>query len=263
MKNRFGIFIISCKQNTQVVTLLVESIQRHFSSPVEIFVSTDGDMPLLDRLNVSVVVSKGMTFGERMQDALAQVPYEQVIVMCDDFIVEAPVNEEELQALFNRMQKDATIASIALAQVSGENSTEKLFDHYVKRAEFGSYKTTLQCAVWKRSVLTTLMEGIKSPWEFELFANPKTYHTGWNFYALVSDEGMPIRYNRGKLIVRGHVVLPEKERLEHVLGHSIELSDFPETQSFDQGRGLSLWARLKRRSRLVATELYYRYGKRR
>lgn len=261
MNAKFAIFIISCDKNAPIVRLLVDSIRQQFPSPVEIYVSTDGVMPELTESDVTVFVSKGRSFGARLQEALAQVPYEQVIVMCDDFIVEAPVKMEELRALSSYMQEHPTVASIALAQVSGANTSEYLFGQYVKRAEFGKYKTTLQCALWQKDVFQSLMDGIQSPWEFELFATHHTYHSGMDYYALIDDSKMPIVYNRGKFVIRGHVVLPEKERLEQVFGRVMDVSGFPVTESFEQGRGMSLMSRIKRKARVLSSHTYYRYWK--
>ena len=68
----------------------------------------------------------------------------------------------------------------------------------------------------------------------------------------------PIPYNRGKLIIRGKVVKPEKERLEELLGYSLDLSDFPETESFVQGENLTVGYRLKRKIKLLEKEIIYR-----
>lgn len=263
MMRDVAFFIISCDKNTQVVSLVIESLHAAVGTEVPIYVSTDGPMPRVEQTGATVLVSNDLSFGDRMQAALRQVPYDQVIVMCDDFVIEGPADVSELNQLSDQMKCDASIACIALAQVSGENTSEYLLSHYVKRAAFGTYKTTLQCGLWRRDVLVALMEGVTSPWEFELFANHHTYHDGRAYYALVDDAFMPLRYNRGKLVIRGHVVLPEMERIEYVLERTIDLSDMPVTDSYVQRRGMSVWERVKRRIRLELSDKYYRYWKRR
>lgn len=252
-----ALFIISCETNQQVVNLLIQSMRQQISQTVPIYVSTDGPLAIIDS-SVQVLVGQEAVFGDRVTAALSQVAEERVLVFCDDFIVERPAKLSELEKLLAAMEADTSIASIALAQISGANSTERLAEHYLRRARFAPYKTTLQCAIWKKSSLISLIEGSPSPWEFELYSNFKTYLTDEKFYALDDDANQPIPYNRGKLIIRGHVVKPEKERLEQLLGYSLDLSDFPETDSFVQGANLTLDYRLKRKVKLLTKEIVYR-----
>lgn len=253
----YALFIISCETNQQVVNLLIQSMRQQISQTVSIYVSTDGPLAITDP-SVQVLVGREAVFGDRVAAALTQVAEERVLVFCDDFIVERPANLAEIEKLITSMKADASIASIALAQISGANSAERLVGHYLKRAQFAPYKTTLQCAIWKKSSLISLMQGSPSPWEFELYSNFKTYLTDEKYYALDDDANQPIPYNRGKLIIRGHVVRQEKERLEQVLDYHLDLSDFPETDSFVQGASLTVGYRLKRKVKLMSKEVVYR-----
>lgn len=252
-----AIFIISCETNQQVLAILIQSIRQNISQTVSIYVSSDGPLSITAP-GVQVLIGREAVFGDRIAAALEQVTEERVILFCDDFIVEKPAKLEELQELLSLMEGDSGIASIALAQISGENTSERLAGHYLRRAKYAPYKTTLQCAIWKKSSLLWLMKGSLSPWEFEIYHNFKTYLTKEKFYALEDDMFQPIPYNRGKLIIRGKVVKPEKERLEELLGYSLDLSDFPETESFVQGENLTVGYRLKRKIKLLEKEIIYR-----
>ena len=252
-----AIFIISCETNQQVVNLLIQSMRQQISHTVSIYVSSDGPLLITDP-SVRVLIGQEEVFGDRVVTALEQVTEERVIVFCDDFIVEKPAKVEELEELLSLMEEDTSIASIALSQISGGNTSERIAEHYIRRTKYAPYKTTLQCAIWKKSSLIQFMKGSPSPWEFEIYHNFKTYLTKEKFYALEDDMFQPIPYNRGKLIIRGKVVKPEKERLEELLGYSLDLSDFPETESFVQGENLTVGYRLKRKIKLLEKEIIYR-----
>lgn len=252
-----AIFIISCETNQQVLAILIQSIRQNISQTVSIYVSSDGPLSITAP-GVQVLIGREAVFGDRVVTALEQVTEERVIVFCDDFIVEKPAKIEELEELLSLMEEDTSIASIALSQISGGNTSERIAEHYIRRTQYAPYKTTLQCAIWKKSSLIQFMKGSPSPWEFEIYHNFKTYLTKEKFYALEDDMFQPIPYNRGKLIIRGKVVKPEKERLEELLGYSLDLSDFPETESFVQGSNLTAGDRLKRKVKLLGKEIIYR-----
>lgn len=253
----YALFVISCTKNQQVLDVLIWSIRENLSSNLPIYISTDGPMQVSDAYT-TLIVDEQNAFGDRIAKALEAVVEEQVLVFCDDFIVERPADRAILNQLVSSMRVDKNIGSIALAQISGKYTEYRLFEHFRKRDHYGTYKTTLQAAFWQKTLLVALMEGIQTPWEFELYANFRTYLHSARFYALDQDKHQPLPYNRGKLIIRGQVVRPEKERLEKVMGKRFDLSDFPETDSYVQGNNLSLAYRIKRRLILTWLNIYYR-----
>lgn len=259
MTKDYSFFIISCKKNKQVLELLIDSIRENFTKDIKVYVSLDGKIELAKDENTILLINETEHFGKRMKSGLKNVKEEKIVVFCDDFIIEEKVNEEELDNISKSMSSNKNIASVALSEISGKNKEDYvLLNKYVLREKFSTYKTTLQCAFWRRDVFEYLVEDVNTPWEFELYANFKTYLMAENFYALKKGKKQPIVYNRGKLIIRGKVVNPEKQRLERKLGKKFNLDNFPKTNSYKQENNLTLSFRAKRKLSLWSKDKLYR-----
>lgn len=254
-------FIVSCVKNIQIVEFEIDTIRRFCKEPIDIYVSFDGDV---EQKNTSAVYLSGNQydrFGVRVQKAVNSIPYKYIIVMCDDFIVESEIKLDEINELISVMNHNKKISSIAFAEVSGKNDNvflkcEGYKEKYIKRNHFAKYKTTFQCSLWNKVAFTALIGYAKNPWEFELFSNQRTYITTNEFYSIVSDEESPIRYNRGAFVIRGKIVVPEKERLERVLGEEINIDGFEYTDSYQQVNP-SIFVRILRRIKLITNELLF------
>ena len=262
--DKYCYFIISCLKNELVMRLLVHSLKSAIMTNTKIYVSMDGcfDKKVAD--NVFIISdTKSRCFGDRIKDALEKINFRHVIVLCDDFIVERFVNEEELSKLLDCFKETPYITGIALAQISGMNEKEFLnipeYPYkYVKRTRFSLFKTTLQCSIWDKNALCKLMSGVRSPWEFEIFSNYRTFTSCNSFYALINDNEQPIRYNRGRFIIRGKMVEPEKKRLEDILGYKINIDDYVMTDSYIQNDNMAVAEKIKRRIKMMVYDLFYR-----
>lgn len=220
------------------------------------------DVPQAQHGEVYIPANAEIPFGERVYQAAKAISSKYIVVMCDDFIVEREINLPELQEIVRCMETDPLISSVSLESINGKSIKRFLNPHifgekYIQRSQFGNYKTTLQCAVWNKTAFAGLMKSIHTPWEFELFSNQKTFPCKNKFYALNHGYERPIEYNRGRFVIRGKVVLPEKERLERVLKTKIQVEGFDYTDSYEQVDA-GFFFKIKRRLRLLMGGLMYR-----
>lgn len=253
-------FIISCKKNIEIVKLCTESILSN-SQYGKVYISFDQPCDFKfesDRVvNIFDEEKESEGFGYRIQNAVKVINEKYLIVMCDDFIVETMIKERELEKIACHMNNDYKISSIALAQTSGKKTSEIILDHYLRCTEHSDFHTTLQCAMWNRNAFLNLLYNIKSPWEFEIFANYRTFPTVNTFYALDNDQNQPIKYNRGAFIIRGKIVEPERRRLEKVLGREINIKGFQKTESYSQPSNMTVFSKILRRIRMAGFFLVY------
>ncbi|MCM3163750.1 hypothetical protein [Metabacillus litoralis] len=230
--NDFCFFIISTEKNTPVVNYMLEKLNEFQNAKYDVYVSFDtdnSDVKIIQRDNIHLLLNtKNITcFGNRINDALLRVPYTKVIVMCDDFIVEEKINEKELIKLSNIMEKDNLITNFILSKVTAKYKKDNIDSKYFLRPKFGQLKTSLQCGLWNKNALMYLMKDIKSPWDFEIYANYRSFSSLNKFYALAKHENKPILYNGGYFVVRGKIVRKELERLQLKLNENIEIKEYP------------------------------------
>ncbi len=254
-------FIISCRKNINLLNLFVDNLLKN-TNDVNIYISFDdicNHSYLDERINVIDNYDELKNgFGNRVACALYDVKEKFVIAMCDDFIVEKCVNEDEINNLINIMIRNTLISSISLAKTSGKKDNEIIKEHYIRNNRYANFSATLQCAIWNKNALINLMRGVRSPWEFEIFSNFKIYSSKNLFYSLIDDKYQPIVYNRGSFIIRGKIVEPERLRLEKVLNQRIILDGFDKTNSYKQVNNISLYDKIKRRIKMIIYNIYYR-----
>lgn len=255
-------FIISCKKNINIACFCIDRL-LHETRSGNIYISFDEkcDIGLNDdRLIVLDGHSeKDSCFGTRIQCSLNCVKEEYIIVMCDDFIVESEVDERCLSQLKEYMALNNKVSSIVLAKTSGKKTDEKIMEHYCKYDKFAYFRTSLQCSIWNKNAFFNLMKDVKSPWEFEIFSNYRTFSSCNFFYALDDDKYQPIKYNRGSFVIRGKIVEPEKRRLEKILKKKITIEGFEFTNSYQQPSNMSFGDKVYRRIRMNLCNLRYRF----
>ncbi|HII4436643.1 hypothetical protein ACSW96_12110 [Clostridium perfringens] len=263
-KKKYCFFIISCKKNIKLLDFQLSILKKSFIEPTEIFVSFD-DFVEYENNGVTIICgNKKERFGERVGNAVKMIPYDCIIVMCDDFIVEEKIEEHELNMLAESFFENPEISSVALTRISGKNTDEYLpldicRNKYIKRSKFSSFKATLQCAMWNKYCLINLMGNVKTPWEFELYQNFRTYASINSFYSIANDLKQPITYNRGCFIIRGKMVEPERKRLENVLKIKIDKLGYETTDSYKQIDDIGIGKKIFRRILLICGDLLFRF----
>ena len=98
-ESKYCFFIVSCVKNIEIVNLQIQTIKQFCKTPVQIYISFDDEISLASD-NVKYLSGSSLdSFGIRVAKAVESIPYQYIIVMCDDFIVESEINLEELEFL--------------------------------------------------------------------------------------------------------------------------------------------------------------------
>ena len=72
----------------------------------------------------------------------------------------------------------------------------------------------------------------------------------------MSYDEQPVKYNRGKFMIRGKILLPEKKRLEKKLKVKIDIKGYEYTES-DKQIDSGAFFKIKRKIFLLVIELKY------
>lgn len=158
-------------------------------------------------------------FGQQ----LIQIEHEHVIVMLDDFLIQAPVDQDRLDALVRtaaRLNLDYLRliplgrSLVARAMGSRPNEVSPGIERIRDRHPFYS---ALQIAIWRKSHLLSMLERPLSIWEFEHQSSGEAIHC-----AIKADP--PIAYRH--LVEKGRW-LPYARSLLRRAGLAPELGDRP------------------------------------
>lgn len=118
--------------------------------------------PLVETANVGNLGS----WGARLRAVLQRVPCSYVLIMLDDFFLRKNVNQAQIESCFQKLvERDGNM--LRLLPRPGPDvrlSGESLFGMVAKGAP---YRTSTQSAIWRKSVLESLLVDGESIWEFE------------------------------------------------------------------------------------------------
>jgi hypothetical protein len=139
-----------------------------------------------------VLIPNEKSWSDNMIQALDQIPEDYVMIIEDDYMITAPVNEERLQTLYNQMRTEGA-AYLALVNVSNDSKTPHPtvpgLGYLPPEAD---YRSSLQICIWKKSILKSLLRSGENPWRFELYGIERTRKLKEPFMCVTNN--FPIQY---------------------------------------------------------------------
>jgi hypothetical protein len=125
-------------------------------------------------------VGDDISWSDGLIAMLGMIPEEYVIMMLEDFFLRERVDNAKI-AMYIRILKKLKGGLLRLAPMPGP-------DIIIKESKLGiiskeaSYRVSTQGAVWRKDVLSALLEKGESAWEFELNGTKRSRHLECNFY---------------------------------------------------------------------------------
>ena len=255
-----GILIASCDKNEWLLKVFFEQFKKFWPQcPYKIYLSMERktfDYQDIDIISITHETEIG--WCERTKRALQQMQEDYVLVLLDDFIIEEQVNECLLEYYLGIL-RDNNLSNIILTPVLNErNYSICMYESLYHRHRFGRYKTSLQCGLWRKSILEELLIAGENAWEFEIFANIRSFLLKDSFYAVKNNKCKPIVYNDGFFVVQGRVNLIEKKRLEKKLGIEIDIGNALSFEKEIIRDDIKFVPRVIRRLKIMVKTIIYR-----
>lgn len=113
---------------------------------------------------------KQLPWGKRLKDCLNRIDTPYVILMLEDFFLQASVDQQELERCINLMESDPRYTAIYFKQIDGFTEVYDKEPKYFLMSENIMYKLNLQAGLWRKSYLEALIGDEDSPWSFEFVA---------------------------------------------------------------------------------------------
>lgn len=208
-----SVLIMSCDKNHKLLSLFLDFFSKNWADcPYPVYVSTEKR-----QINHSLAISLNFStlfWGQRLLQCLAAIPTEFVILVLDDFLIEQSVNSRAVSDYVNVLKQNIDIGSITLANIPDKNNKRSKFYNLLQRDSKGNYLLNTQITIWRKNLLNQIIYPKDTPWQAELYGSIRARKfDDFKFYCLTSDDVMPIKYNRGWLVVRGVWNADEIERL--------------------------------------------------
>lgn len=162
-------------------------------------------------------------WGERLLSTLNDIDAEFIIMLFDDFLLNAPVDEGRLKLLLALLSGAPDVGVVYLTKLLGVQKGQAREDGLAVVAPDGDYRLNSSPAIWRKDVLLKFTGQKDNPWAWEYFGSYRTFGDSTVFLA-IADSGSdiyPYDYRKGGAIYRGkwvvEVIEPIIKRHELVL----------------------------------------------
>lgn len=154
--------------------------------PYPIVLNTESEEYAYRNLQICVchAESPSEPWGKRLYDCVKKIQTPYIILLLDDFFLEAPVDEEKVNHCIEWMEQDRNIATFSFVPTLWEDIDDGRYPGFLRRPFRCNYKVNCQAAVWRKEYLLKLIRNHETPWEFEVFGSSRARrYRNWAFYA--------------------------------------------------------------------------------
>lgn len=250
MNRKYCFLILSCDKNIKLLDFFFEQFFLNLSFDGSVYVMME-NMDYHDERVISIRPGITRAWSDRLLYALEQIEEEQILIMCDDHIIEGPVDLNEIDKLSYAIHYNQNLGNIIFTEIVGNSYKKRYFGQYLLRTKYGKYRTALQVGLWRREFLKRITIKGENPWSFEIFSNMRSFLQSYKCLALSDNKLKPIVYNDGYFVIQGKIFKQEKDRLESVLNRKIIIEDFEEWEGKPPRDNVSFYKRLKRRIKII------------
>lgn len=144
-------------------------------------------------------------WGARLRATLSTIQSEFVMMLYDDFILDAPVSNERVQQALSLMQSQPSTAVTYLIDTAAPLSLNDTDDVFIPIKDRVDYRLNSAPGIWRRQALMEYTRAGDTPWAWEVFGTYRTWGDGRVFYSLNPKQAdiYPYNYNKGGAIYRG------------------------------------------------------------
>jgi len=163
-EDRTAVLVVSCSRFKQVWGPFFTLFERFWPDcPYEVHFAVDtGSHPRA----IAHVTGTDIGWGSICLNALRTIPASRVIMFQEDFLIKSKVDTNKVRR-FVRHAHDQDIGCLRLGPCPGPTAPWHGTESLGTIEKHDPHKVSLQLAVWKKSVLETLIKDGDSPWQVE------------------------------------------------------------------------------------------------
>lgn len=123
---------------------------------------------------VSAGESERLGWSECLMRALDDIETPYILYLQEDYFLEAPVREDIIKSLLKEI-KELRIGAIRLSGTDGIGPFHEINSSLIVEVDKGAkWRLSLQAALWKKSVLRSLIRKHETPWQLESYGSFRT-----------------------------------------------------------------------------------------
>jgi hypothetical protein len=157
------------------------------------------------RVHNYVSITGSDDWGARLRSTLDSIDSEYVLMLYDDFILEAPVNNQRMTLALELLQSQAQAVVAYLMYTALPLITTNTNEVFIALKDCVDYRLNSAPAIWRKQAMMDYTAAGDTPWAWEVFGTYRTWCDGKVFYSLNPKYGDIYPYNnaKGGAIYRG------------------------------------------------------------
>lgn len=154
-------------------------------------------------------------WGSRLRATLSTIDSQFVMMLYDDFILDAPVSHERVHDALSLLLAEPSAAVTYLIDSALPLNCTDTDDVFVPLKDRVDYRLNSAPAIWRKQDLMDYTKAGDTPWAWEVFGSYRTWGDGRVFYSLNPKQAdiYPYSHNKGGAIYRGKWVREVVERV--------------------------------------------------
>lgn len=157
----------------------------------------------------------GDDWGARLLSTLSSIDSEYVMMLYDDFILDAPVSNQRIEQAVNLLQAHAHAVVVYLIDTALPLQSTGTDEPFIALKDRVDYQLNSAPAIWRKQALMDYTDVGDTPWAWEVFGSYRSWGDGRTFYTLNPNQAdvYPYDHSKGGAIYRGKWV---REVIEEV-----------------------------------------------
>lgn len=203
-----ALLVNTCDTYHDVLSLFFAAFEEHWPEcPYPVYVNTENKPLTLN--SARVLYSKSsrseIRWGERLRDSLAEINAEYVLMVYDDFILEAPPSTQEMCRAVAFLESRPRAGVVYLIDTRLPTDLTSGPYGYRRIRDREDYILNSAPGIWRKSVLQRFTASVDNPWAWEVFGSYRTHRSGVEFYVLPAStpDAFPFNHSKGGAIYRG------------------------------------------------------------
>ena len=176
MKNKdCTVVVCSCDAYADLLPAFSRLWRRFWADcPFEVVLVTESAPTGLECFDRVIACGKGGSWCSRLVESLRQVATPAVLLLCDDYFLESPVDTELVLRRLSQLLSSgaANLRMIPNPKpVRANSEPSSAVDGLLEYRPFTAYRVATQAGLWDRAFLAALAAGKSSIWEFERYGS--------------------------------------------------------------------------------------------
>ena len=215
-----SVLIYSCDKYSDVWGPFFTLLFRYWDCPYQVYVVAENEQCLIPEVK-TINVEEG-AWTDKIRTALEQIPTKYVIGMCEDFFMRRGVRQDVIDDCISQMEKNPSIACFNFEKEYGWVLSSE-YAGFGRKPDNGAYRLSCMPTLWRRDILTELLKGSRSAWDWEL--SSRSAPNEYEYYIWTgSEDDLVFEYGyhnnqwvglkKGKWVARDVVPLFERENID-------------------------------------------------